>query len=310
MAQALRRLSARPLFATTPDQRLYVEREADHAVRDAVVNGLNVAILGERGAGTTSLLHALQFHLSQHADEPQPVFVNAAGLDAAEVLDAVGQAVPSADLTSSVPPPPGRSDGEEHGEARLVILLDGASLAAFRELFGVGRDARWQEGHQWVLAIPAEDATSYLAPPADSFIEVQVPLGGMNQTELTELLSRRLEAGVYVPEVLDGMTPREIITAARTGGVEHLAETARAATDLNARATALGRPAAMLFAELQALGTASASDPRLLDRLGWTAARAGQVFRILLDEGLVEYSDEREGRPGRPRRLYRVREES
>nr|NLD40847.1 hypothetical protein [Actinomycetales bacterium] len=334
MARELRNLSARPLFATTPDRRLYVEREADRTIREAVNAHLNVALLGERGAGTTSLLHALEFDLGRDPSRPLPLFVNASGLDADAVLALVrGGAAAEAglrhtvdgDLTTQSVEDSGtlttqsagdsgtlttQSAGTEAPNPHLVVLLDGADLPTFRALFATGRDDRWREGHTWVLAIPAEASASYLAPPADSFAEVTAHLGGASTTELEEMLARRVgpHHEIHIPEQLEGLTPREVITAARTGGVENLTETLRAAQDLDARATKLGRPAAMLFDELRALGAASASDPRLLDRLGWTAARAGQVFRVLLDEGLVEYSDEREGRPGRPRRIYRVKD--
>jgi hypothetical protein len=69
----------------------------------------------------------------------------------------------------------------------------------------------------------------------------------------------------------------------------------------------LGTPARMLLAELEASGGASASDERLLSRLGWTRARAAQVLGQLEREGLVEATDQQRA-SGRPRRVYRSKD--
>ncbi len=310
-ALSARPLSARPLLATTPDQRLYVTSDADETAFAAIAAGLNVAVVSERGAGATSLLHSLEYHLerataapatpdraTEHptaatatSTTPIPLFVNAAGRDAADILAEVAERAATNPATASP----------------AVVLLDGTDLPTFRDLFGAGRDTRWQEGHQWVVAIPADAATSYLSPPADVFFETTVRLTGAPLARLEEILARRLDRPVTLPAGMDGLTPRQALTLVREHGLQSLDDAARDAAEVAGRVAALGRPESMLFAELQALGAAAASDPRLLDRLGWTAARAGQVFRSLLDEGLVEYSDEHDGRPGRPRRVYRVR---
>jgi predicted ArsR family transcriptional regulator len=62
----------------------------------------------------------------------------------------------------------------------------------------------------------------------------------------------------------------------------------------------------MLAAELEALGWASASDERLLVRLGWTRPRVVQVMAELERGGLVDMREESTGR-GRPRKLYRLK---
>ncbi len=61
----------------------------------------------------------------------------------------------------------------------------------------------------------------------------------------------------------------------------------------------------MLADELDALGWTSASDQRLLDRMGWTRPRVVQVIAELESRGLVEMREESTGR-GRPRKLYRL----
>ena len=60
----------------------------------------------------------------------------------------------------------------------------------------------------------------------------------------------------------------------------------------------------MLLAELENSGEPlSPSDEALLQRLGWTRERAGQVFRVLEEAGIVDSTQERQAR-GRPRKLY------
>lgn len=104
-------------------------------------------------------------------------------------------------------------------------------------------------------------------------------------------------------------TPRELlhITRAALESATYAGSATQAIAELDARASALGRPAAMAYAELRSLGPVSASDPRLLDRLGWTRERAVQVLNRMEDEGVLESFTERSQR-GRPRKLYRIRE--
>lgn len=65
----------------------------------------------------------------------------------------------------------------------------------------------------------------------------------------------------------------------------------------------MGRAASMLVHELEASGPASASDPELLGRMGWTRQRAAQVFAQLREAGIVSASDQR-GQDGRTRRVF------
>ena len=62
----------------------------------------------------------------------------------------------------------------------------------------------------------------------------------------------------------------------------------------------------MLAQELESLGWSSASDERLLARMGWTRPRVIQVMAELEDRGLVDMREESTGR-GRPRKLYRLK---
>jgi DNA-binding PadR family transcriptional regulator len=62
----------------------------------------------------------------------------------------------------------------------------------------------------------------------------------------------------------------------------------------------------MLAAELAALGGASASDERLLKRLGWTRGRAVQVLKQLEEKGIVTASMRPVEGGGRPRKVYEL----
>lgn len=323
-------LSGRPLLATRADQRLYVERDADAEMLRSATLRLNVALVAERGAGATSALHALEFRLLGARESvravPLPIFVNAADLDAAGVLAAVAVQVRGLPAPRDGRPPAGADEGARTGPAAVgepppgtiaglagalegappvVVLLDNADAATARRLFGTLRDELWELDLRWVVAVPAEDPGAYLAPPADAFFEIVLSLGRMSPEQAADLLERRLGETVSVPASLGEATPREILDDARSGGVAALGNAAARDAAADARAAALGRPEAMLLAELRALGGAAASDERLLRRMGWTAARASQVLRSLLAAGLVSYSDERDGGPGRPRRIYR-----
>ena len=80
-------------------------------------------------------------------------------------------------------------------------------------------------------------------------------------------------------------------------------EYARSARERDRRLSAVSPAAAALFTDLEASGPASASDPGLLARHGWTRSRAAQLLRELLDVRLVETTTVRNG-PGRPRTVY------
>ena len=106
-------------------------------------------------------------------------------------------------------------------------------------------------------------------------------------------------------------TPRRLLELARELGAGSTVGGARlnALAGLEARAAAIAgltRPARMLAQELEASGWSSASDERLLARVGWTRPRVIQVMAELEDRGLVDMREESTGR-GRPRKLYRLK---
>ncbi len=265
-------------------------------------NGLNVLILGERGAGKTTLLNALSFELRQRK---RPVrLLNVAGEDgAADILKRIAR-TDSGDALQAL-----ARLGREQPD--MVLLIDGLLDARVAyDLFGRMRDRLWDLPFTWAAAVDALAADVVRAPPADAFFPVVVEPPRLNEQQRRELLSKRLpnrsksliaEIAAVGPE-----NPRRLLDVARRVFVEEVPLSVAANLDAIQRAAQLGRPHAMLFAELEAIGEASPTDAELMRRMGWTRQRISKVFEELEAEGLVSARDERQTVRGRPRRLYRV----
>lgn len=328
-------LSQRPLTASAADAELFVDRDAELGkLSRAVRHGFNTLVLGERGVGKTSLLRRFEQQLGAEGIECR--FVEASGAaTVVELVDLVYEAVhgrrrdPTERLGTS---PDGRDAvvddlrllAPEDGR-RVVILLDGiTSPELVQHLFGRWRDEVWQLPLLWVVAGNRPDRSRYLEPPADSFFDVIVDVGELDEDDAVDLLRRRAQradaddpaaralqrVAVELARRVTPRTPRNLLAAAREVLVEGDDDPARRIANLDAlqaRAAELGRAPAMLLAEVMDLGPVSASDERLLDRLGWTRPRAAQVFKQLEDAGLVVVTEEAPVGPGRPRKLYAVR---
>ena len=192
-----------------------------------------------------------------------------------------------------------------------VVLLDGVAPELAQPFFGRLRDELWQTPLRFVVAAPAADAAAFQTPPADAFFEARVSLETLGREQQRDLLRRRLAPGdadraLRALGDADLGTPRELLEMARRAlidgaGEGEIAAAARRRAD---RVAHLGPAAARLLAQLEALGGASASDPRLLARLGWSRQRAAQVARTLEDAGLVEGAMTR-GEDRRVRRVFR-----
>jgi hypothetical protein len=178
----------------------------------------------------------------------------------------------------------------------------------------------WQLPLTWLVSCAEVDEPAFLRPPADAFFDITLRLPALSDPDVADLLRRRATVAELgddaVAEVvgLAAGNPRRAIDLARHLLLSPDGDAAGAVgavrTRLLDREQAVGRlgtPARMLLAELEAAGGASASDERLLERLGWTRARAAQVLGQLEQEGLVEASDEQRA-SGRPRRVYRSKD--
>jgi hypothetical protein len=323
-------LSGRPLLDTKADVDLFVDRAAQLAALDGAVEArLNVLLLGDRGMGKTSLLRRLAFEL-RAAGRPHLFVDGAVTGDVAELLELVRAGVDS----------PGGPDGRPFvslwngapiedtgrllrtldeiqrsldGSARTVLLDGAPSGRAAHTLFGRLRDELWQLPLSWVVAADADLRAEYLRPPADAFFDVVVLLDPLSPVHAREALRTRLGARALSKDQVEeavaasGGNPRRLLAAARDilAGTRTAGRSSRR-LELDRKLATLGRPAAMLVAELESLGRASASDDQLLNRLGWTRGRASQVFGQLEEAGIVTSSPLRGERGGRPRKVYEL----
>jgi energy-coupling factor transporter ATP-binding protein EcfA2 len=297
------RLDARPLYDNAADARLLVSSEALAQALRALENGLNVLILGERGAGKTTLLNALSYGLRKRK-RPVRLLNVAEDASAADILRRVagvegGDPLPRlAELASEQPD--------------TVILIDGLLDATVAyDLFGRMRDRLWQLPFTWAAAVDALAADVVRAPPADAFFPAVVEPLRLNEPQRKELLEKRLKTSVrkgLISELaaVGPENPRRLLDVARRVVVDEVPVSVAANLDAAQRAARLGRPHSMLFAELEAIGEASPTDPELMRRMGWTRQRISKVLEELEAEGLVTARDERQTVRGRPRRLYRV----
>lgn len=312
-------ISGRPLLDTKPDQALVAGREAEAAeIAGAAEHRRNVLVVGDRGSGKTTLLRQVAYELRRQHPDANPAFVpgGQAGTGR-ELVALIGRRL-------GLAPPAGGAPDEETDLAEAVhrlragaakktrraILVDEPSPRAAQTLFGRLRDEVWQLPFSWVVAAGDRDAGTYREPPVDAFFDRVIVLADLDRDAQASLLSARAgEAGRRLARKIDEGNPRRLLAMARSALQEGSSPEDLAAGQARrlSAAAELGRPAAMLLAELEALGSASASDPVLLDRLGWTRTRAVQVLGQLEAARLVTAS-EAKGAAGRPRKVYRPAE--
>ena len=319
-------LTGRPLLDTAPDHELFAGRDGELArLADWVEHGRNVLLIGERGSGKTTLLRQLAYELRRRHPRTPPAFVEGRLVtDARVLLELVRRRLGVRPPERAAWPPSASVDGQAPGEAidladlvrglreagprrRRVILVDEPPTSASQTLFGRLRDELWQLPFSWGVAASEGDAGVYLTPPADAFFDDALRLNPLPREAQRRMLEARAgERGRRIARQLDEGNPRRLLALARAAlqGVATPVELHEARSVRDEQVAQLGRPAAMLMAELESLGAASATDERLLRRLGWTRPRAVQVLRELEDQGLVTSSNVK-GRAGRPRKVYR-----
>jgi len=313
-------LTNRPLLDTAADRGRFVDREGDlSALLHAVELRFNVLLVAERGAGASSLLARVAAAAAAWPAPLPPVRrVPAGRLDTpARLLAGVARELGDEAAADAA--------DEEAALAALarvtaiagsaVIVLDGLSSGRLvHAVFGRMRDELWALGDlRWVVAVPADEEALALTPPADQFFETIHRLAPLDVKALVELLRRRDPDGR-----LDDRQLEEIAGASR-GNPSTALRLARAAVTASTPSRPvqdvvdeigrqLGEPAARLAAALSQAGSSGPSDDALLERLGWSRPRAYEVFRSLEEHGYLTTSQERSGRPGRPRKVFRLKD--
>lgn len=316
----MQQVGGRPLLDTKPDQALYVARPAlEETLWAAVRRRLNVLVLGEPGSGKTTLLRHLTYALRN--EDAAALFVEAATTTDARGLIALlsSKLARSGELQQTSAP---RGDGQlldlvtdlrsvAENDPHTFLLIDSLPNASdAHALFGRLRDELWQLPFTWIVAADDAHRSAYLTPPADAFFDVVLDVPPLTQQQRRELLAARLgsKAPRFESLAIEGSgNPRRLLAMAREAIVsgKDSGDVLGASADRHMKAARLGRAAAMLLVELETRGAASASDERLLANLGWTRARAVQVFKQLETAGLVT-SYEHKGPAGRPRKMYQV----
>jgi len=308
-------INGRPLLDSRTDQSLYVRRAHDEdLVRSAIRRSLNTLVLGARGSGKTSFLRALAYVLRREG-VPSAFVEGGTSTDAGALVELISRRL--AEGSGRTPGGGLRTDeplleavralgSMGDPERRTVVLMDGLpSGADAHSLFGRLRDELWRLPFTWVVATDDDDRAALLTPPADAFFELVIELRPLAISQQQELLRKRGIADAVALADQGNGNPRELLALARLVATDGSSPAELAGTRLKRRAEArrLGRPAEMVVAELEASGPLSASDERLLGRLGWTRERAVQVLKQLEAAGLVTTSLQK-GSSGRPRKLY------
>lgn len=304
-------LTGRPLLDSQRDVDLLVGRDVELAqLQRAAAANLNTVVVGERGVGATSLVHALAHHL-RAAGGITPVVVRCGGTRSVlDVLTRVVLALPGPGLAIDTASGLLQQLGQAALYEDLVLVVDDLPPVVGAQLLAEHRDELWAIGVPWVVTATADVSAGMLTAPGDAFFEVRLDLVDLDAGDVGELLSRRLP-GTSAGELAQLAAaagcghPRRVLDVARSVislgngrvGPEFTAHTAALA--------ALGRPAHMLHSELVTVGSASASDAALQDRMGWTRPRVHQVLTQLEGAGLVRAATSRPaGGQGRPRKVF------
>jgi energy-coupling factor transporter ATP-binding protein EcfA2 len=316
-------LSGRPLRDTRRDRELFVDREAEiQAIRAALGHGGNVLVLGARGSGKSSLLHYVGHLLEVEDARPLVAVDGRTATTAQEFLALLGERL---NVVSSQDAPWPRTETQTllgalaqmraalPDEETIVLVDEMPSAEAARTLFGRLRDELWELPLTWCVTADIRDRGAYTEPPADAFWRKILELPPLTPAQSEELLRRRLEGDQPSSDVLEwivenaGGNPRRLLSLAHDVVVDGSdpSELMTKQRERSAKVEQLSEPARRLLAELEAGGPASPSDEGLRQRLGWSRARASQVFGELLEHGLVRASTAASA-GSRPRRLYEV----
>lgn len=271
-------------------------------------------LLGESGSGKTTLMRQITETLE---GDREIAWLNAALADSA--ADLLTLAVKS--LAGNHPPfPIDETEGSFRlltltralaAQAPAVIVVDNLSDAevAF-DLFGRLRDELWAAGHTWLVAVRPVDSVALRSPPAEAFWATVVEIPPFDEREALEFLHRGLDEDelgrLHHETFVEGFYPRLLIREVEDALDQEEREDGMRIGALLVRASELGGSEELALVELINLNRpASAHDPELLDKLGWSRAYTQRLFSNLESAGLVRSLPAASGeRTGRPRKLY------
>lgn len=306
-----------PLLNTAADQRLFAEDESRQRALAAAEKPGNVLIVGEPGSGKSSLLYRA---LSRAQDARRPALLLSGRVVAGS------HALTEALLTLAaeegwVPEAPSPAPDDPLGPARQVrrlrqapqeacVLLDDPTIEQARTLFGQLRDELWQTPVTFVVAVAPAVATALNVPPADVFFDRRITLEPLAGGEADSLLRKRADAGETALVSVGRIGPRQPRALLALAAGEMPPHDPKRQYELMEQAAAVaGRPGAMLVAELWARDGVSASDEELQRSLGVTRNRLTELLRTLASHNILSsYAEPREGKTGRPRELYFIRQ--
>jgi hypothetical protein len=297
------------------DTQLYVPRESlERSLRDAVADGRNVVVLGERRAGKTTLVRKALADVSEVAalvtvdgslaSTPEELLRLVARALGAPLVprdaEATGDVVRLLDMIEALPHKPD-----------TVIVLEGPLHAEVAyTVFGRLRDPLWRLPSTWVTTATPDSVGPLRTPPADAFWSRVLDVPPMDSHQIDELLERALDLDDR--EILASQadrpvraTPGHVVRWAQEVLDDVALDEREIDLELEQRAAVLGRQASMVLAELRSLGRpVSAGDTELLGRLGWTRANAARWLARMEREGIVRAFVGFAQGQGRPPKLY------
>lgn len=167
-------------------------------------------------------------------------------------------------------------------------------------------------GLQWVGVVEESESHQLLRPPADVFFGATVSVGHMSRSDLQDMVGRRVRQidSADLDTLLDMVetrNPRRLLEVVREYLLSGTPPYIDGLVERERVLAAAGRPAHMLFVELQGREGVSASDEWLQKRMGWTRPRLVQVLSQLEAAGLATSSvAPSSGGAGRPRKVFRI----
>jgi len=306
-----------PLLNTAADQGLFAEDDSRHRALDAAGKPRNVLIVGEPGSGKSSLLYRVLWR-AQAAHRPALFLDARLVVGSYSLVNAFLAVAAEEGWVADAPAPP---TDDPLGPARQIrrlreapanalAVLDDLTSEQARTIFGQLRDELWQTPVSFSIAVRPDVANALSVPPADAFFDQRVVLQPLGGEAADELLRRRAEAGETSLTSLGRTAPHQprALLALAAGEMPPY-DPERQNELIEQAADVAGRPGAMLVAELWARDGVSASDQELQRRLGVTRNRLTELLRALATNDILSsYAEPREGRTGRPRELYFIRQ--